>query len=193
MNEYIYAWLDSGKSKQYWFPIPVNKEILKENKLLAFDKEMPPEKLWRDFPFWIDESPISHNKENNTLYAIDFLVPIWTDILAVEDGSIKYIKEDSFEYGRGSEFWNKANYIWVLHDNDIISEYIHLGWFSVTDLWLEVWDFVKKWQKIWETWLSWWMDIPHLHFALYKNIWSGKVDNIKIDFQKKLWRIFCYR
>lgn len=193
MNEYIHSSFDLGKLKQYWFPIPVKKEILKENKMLAFDKKLPPEKLWREFPFWIDQSPVSHNKENNTIHAIDFLVPIWTDILAVDDGSIKYIKEDSFEYGRWSEFGDKANYIWIWHDNDIISEYIHLHWFSVNALWLKVWDFVKKWQIIWKTGWSGWMDIPHLHFALYKNIWSGRVNNIKIDFQKKLWWVLRYR
>ena len=190
MNEYFDLSLDSRKSKQYWFPVPVTKLILKENKILAFDKKIPPEKLGEEWPFFIDESPVSHNEENNTIYAIDFLVPIWTDILAVDDGNVKYIKEDSFEHWWGAEFWCKANYIWVSHDNDIISEYIHLDMWSVSSAGLKVWEIIKKWQKIWKTWLSWWMDIPHLHFALYKNIWSGRVNNIKIDFQKRLWRLF---
>lgn len=193
MTEYLDSSLDSFVLKQYWFPVPVTKEILRANKQLAFDEKMPPEKLAREFPFWIDESPVSHNKENKTLHAIDFLVPIGTDVITVDDGKIKYIQEDSFEYWWWAEFWNKANYIWISHDNDIISEYIHLEWFSVSNLWLKVWDSVEKWQIIWKTWWSWWMDIPHLHFALYKNIWSGRVANIKIDFQKKLWRLLCYR
>jgi len=187
MNKYLDSSLDDDKIKQYWFPVPVTKTILKENKMLAFNKNMPPEKLWEERPFLVDESPISHNEKNNTIYAIDFLVEIWTPILAVESGKVWYVREDSFEYWWGNEFGDKANYIWISHDNDIISEYIHLSIWSVTEAWLKVWDLVKKWQKIWKTWLSWWMDIPHLHFALYKNIWSGKVQNIKINFQKKLW------
>jgi hypothetical protein len=98
MSEYIDSSSEFRKQDEYLFPIPVTKVILKANKNLAFDKDMPPEKLDREFPFWIDKSPVSHNKEMNTLDAVDFLVPVGTNILAVKDGIVSAIEEDSFEY-----------------------------------------------------------------------------------------------
>lgn len=192
MSEYVNSILNSKEilPQNYVYPIPVTREILKKNKLLAFDKKLPPEKLDVEWPFRIDKSPISHNNAMNSFYAIDFLVPIWTDILAVEDGEVWIIKEDSSTHWRGAEFGDKANYIIILHGDDIMSEYIHLDKLSITKAGLKSWDRVKKWQKIWETWLSGWLDIPHLHFALYKNIGWGNVKNIKADFKSRLIHVF---
>jgi len=179
-------------SAEYEYPVPVTKDILKKNKLLAFNKETSPEVRGRVWPFYVDKSPISHNKENNSYWAIDFLVPVSTDILAVQDGKVWVIKEDSNEHWRGSDFGDKANYIIILHDNNMMSEYIHLDKWSVSELWLKPWDSVKKWQKIWKTWLSGWIDIPHLHFALYKNT-RGTVHNVQIDFWRRIMTNFLSR
>ncbi len=190
MSEYIDEYLNSSSermgSAKYGYPIPVTKKILKANKLLAFDKKTPPEKLSTQGPFRVDESPVSHNEAMNSLHAIDFLMPVGTPVLAVKNGKVGLIKEDSAEYWRWPEFGDKANYVNIIHDDGTMSQYIHLAQNSVSDSGLTFWNDVKKWQKIWEVWLSGWLDIPHLHFALYQRVAGGELKNIQIKFQKRI-------
>ena len=60
------------------------------------------------------------------LYSIDFVMPEGTAITAMRDGTIVFIKEDSNEGGADLSFSDKANFIWVLHEDNSIGRYVHL-------------------------------------------------------------------
>ena len=53
---------------------------------------------------YLDGSPLTHNQENNSQHAIDFLVPIGTPIQAIADGTVIYIVEKFDEYGIQPEY-----------------------------------------------------------------------------------------
>ena len=182
---------------KYLYPIPFNKEIIKESKETALINELSSEleknlgteivnkkwpkdlraepellqilSIWRRKNIYLDGSPTTHKKIINSLYANDFLVPIGTPIQAIADWRIISLQEDFDEYGIGEEYGDKGNYITLRHANDKISQYIHLQQFSVADQKLWKMYEVKKGQIIWYTWASWRMDLPHLHFAFYQD------------------------
>lgn len=201
--------------QNYLSPIPFDKKILEENNITAHLEEllsMAEKKLashiinakWpidlRAKPelldtlqiegdtIYIDRSPISHNEKNDSLHAIDFLVPIWTPIQAISRGQIIYLQEDSEEYWRWEKYWDMCNVVSIAHpETKTMSEYIHLRKGSVREKWFKLWDRIRKWEIIWHTGASWRMDLPHLHFALYQTItWErNSYKNIKINFWEK--------
>ena len=138
---------------------------------------------------YLDGSPLTHNQENNSQHAIDFLVPIGTPIQAIADGTVIYIVEKFDEYGIQPEYWEKCNVISILHPDNTMSEYIHLDRFSATKQEISLGSHIKKWQIIGYTWASWRMDLPHLHFAFYKKIWQDQYKNIPIFYPDSSMRI----
>jgi len=177
---------------KYLYPIDFTKEIIKESRYTALinyilpelektlaweiinrkrpkDLRAKPELLqtlslrrWRKV--YLDGSPKTHKQEYNSQYANDFLVAIGTPIQAIADWRV-ISKQDGFdEYGIEEKYGDKCNYITIAHDDNKISQYIHLEKFSLTNT-----DKVKRGQTIWYTWASWRMDLPHLHFAFYQD------------------------
>ncbi|MBI3591408.1 MAG: M23 family metallopeptidase [Candidatus Melainabacteria bacterium] len=60
------------------------------------------------------------------LYSIDFGMPEGTEVTAMRNGTVVFIKEGSNEGGPDKSFLDKANFIWVLHVDGSIGRYVHL-------------------------------------------------------------------
>lgn len=67
----------------------------------------------------------SHFDDN--LYSIDFGMPEGSTVVAMRDGTVLSIKEDSNEHGTDKEIYaSKANYVWIIHEDNSFGYYLHL-------------------------------------------------------------------
>ena len=60
------------------------------------------------------------------LYSIDFDNQEGTEIAAMRNGLVAFIKQDSNEGGNDLAFIDKANFIWILQNDGSIAKYVHL-------------------------------------------------------------------
>lgn len=121
----------------------------------------------------------AHENYPESKYAIDFLVPINTPVLAAKDGVVWKIKSDSDEYGLDPKFAEKVNFVALNHGDETFSEYVHLAKNGVI---VEIGQEVKTGDVIAYTGLSGCMDLPHLHFNVFKRE-DGKGISITFDFE----------
>lgn len=97
--------------------------------------------------------------------AIDFIVPVGTNIIATADGIIIKTVDGNKEYGNDPKFSQFANYITIFYpQSQEYSQYIHL-----LNILVKEGDIVQKGQKISQTGLNGFMDKPHLHFLVFKS------------------------
>ena len=103
-------------------------------------------------------------------YAIDFAMPIGTDIIAARAGKvIKTVDEFRFA-GTSDHYYNKANYVLIEHKDGSIGGYYHLDYQAV---YVNVGDTVITGEKIAESGNTGFSTGPHLHFAITTPI-NGK-------------------
>jgi len=120
----------------------------------------------------------AHENYPEIHYAIDFVVPLDTPVLAIKAGKIIGSKNDSDEYGVGSSFVDKVNFITIDHEDGTYAEYLHLGKGKVK---VKKDDKVKAGDLLGYTGLSGCMDGPHLHLNVFK-IKNGKAISIPVKF-----------
>ena len=96
-------------------------------------------------------------------YAIDFCVPEKTPILAARDGTVIEVVQEFKEGGWKQELRNKANFINILHDDGLVTRYVHLYYDSAK---VSVGERVKANQIIGLVGMTGYTNGPHLHFEL---------------------------
>lgn len=98
--------------------------------------------------------------------AIDYAVPVGTEVFAPLDGVVITV-EDSFDkYGPDLKFAKYGNYVQINHANGEFSDLIHLAKDSVV---VEKGDKVEQGQLIAQTGLSGFMTAPHLHWMVFRH------------------------
>jgi murein DD-endopeptidase MepM/ murein hydrolase activator NlpD len=97
--------------------------------------------------------------------SIDLAVPAGTTVFASADGTVVRVRDDSNKFGNDQKYGQDVNYITIQHQNDELSEYLHL---AIDSALIKVGDRVKRGEKIAETGLSGWLTAPHLHWMVYK-------------------------
>ncbi len=159
----------------YNFPVsPKNQAAIEAGKILS--NGIPEEQLRMRGPFLTAISPQSHI--GPFLHAIDFLVPDGTEVLAAYNGTVTEVVESNDEWGDGSEYHDKLNYVTIRHTNydgrEEYSQYCHLAKNSVRDcgLWagssLRQGSPVRVGQPIAKVGKSGWTDRDHLHFIVFQ-------------------------
>lgn len=106
----------------------------------------------------------SHN-EPHSKYAIDFGTKVGDTITAVRSGKVFFVKEDSKEHCRTKKCINKANKIYILHEDDSMAHYVHLDFEGAL---VDIGDMVEAGQPIAISGMTGFTTIPHLHLVLYK-------------------------
>lgn len=120
----------------------------------------------------------AHESYPESKFAIDFLMDVDSPVLAARGGIVIAVKDDSDEWGIDLSFAQSANYVGINHGDGTYAEYLHLGKEKVV---------VKKGQNIAQgqllgyTGLSGCMDLPHLHFNLFR-VENGKGISIPVAF-----------
>ena len=119
----------------------------------------------------------AHSNYSESKYAMDFLLPLDTPILAAGEGVVWKIKEDSSEYALDPSYATKVNFVVIDHGDGTYAEYVHLKYRGII---VEVGQKVEKGDIIGYSGLSGCMDLPHLHFNVFK-IENGK--GVSIPFE----------
>jgi len=120
----------------------------------------------------------AHENFIESRYAIDFKVPIGTPVMAAKEGEILIIKADSKKYGIDAKA-EDANFVCIDHGDGTFAEYIHLGYQKI---FVKVKQHVKQGDVLGLTGYSGVMDVPHLHFNLFKIV-DKKAVSIPVDFK----------
>lgn len=102
----------------------------------------------------------SHQNE----FAIDFTMPIGTEILAAREGMVIDVKEDSNSGCPAQKCANQGNVISIMHSDGTIGRYYHLQFQGSK---VNVGDQVIKGQTIGLSGNTGWSSGPHLHFETY--------------------------
>jgi murein DD-endopeptidase MepM/ murein hydrolase activator NlpD len=108
----------------------------------------------------------SHNDEQN-YYAVDFVAPIGTPVLAARDGIVMEIESDFDKAGLNLEkFGGRANFVRILHDDGTMALYAHLQENGVV---VRVGQHVRAGQQIGSSGNTGFTTGPHLHFVVQVN------------------------
>lgn len=143
------------------------------------------ETLWRyslpfsaKIPLKIELNSIAHVGPYE--YAVDFLMPEGSEVLAPRPGLVVKIKDDSNKGGPSKEFENDANYITLAHCNEF-SQLVH---FRKDGIFAKEGEEVKEGQLLGYTGSTGWTYEPHLHFMVFKVLPDGKFQSLKIRFKE---------
>ncbi len=136
------------------------------------------------------EGRYAHENHPESRYAIDFLLPLGTPIIASCKGKIIFVKHDSDRYIRNiSEMETMSmeeligfaakytNFVCIYHNDDTFTEYVHLDSRSVVAEGQEV----EQSQVIGYCGISGLTTEPHLHFNRFKVV-EEKVVSIPVEF-----------
>jgi murein DD-endopeptidase MepM/ murein hydrolase activator NlpD len=113
----------------------------------------------------------SHQKTTSK-YAIDFTMNVGQEVCAIRNGIVIVAKKDSDEGGSSKKFLDKANKIFVFHDDGTFAQYAH---FKKDGVLVKAGDTIKKGQVIGYSGNTGMSTQPHLHFVLYKPTKTGLV------------------
>lgn len=99
--------------------------------------------------------------------AIDFCAPLDTPIVAAKSGMVTDAVGTFTEGGKDPSYYDKSNYVNILHDDGTVSNYGHMAPNSLT---VKPGDYVKQGDVIGKVGLTGQTSGPHLHMGLwYKN------------------------
>lgn len=138
-----------------------------------------------DFRFAFSDSRAHSGTLKN---AIDFPLPIGTEVLAARDGKVIAVKVDSDEGGTEEKYQRDPvkylNTIAIKHENEEISEYLHLKCYGSK---VQVGQHVKEGDVIGYSGNTGFSTAPHLHFhvAVLDNSESG-FSTLEIQFKEPI-------
>jgi len=147
--------------------------VLDFKKYIKSGQEKPVKIL---YPF-IDQSgnypnfsnPFSHTEVLGTLHAVDFPLPIGTDLRAVANGTVYGVYDSNPDKDKDESSSDmdpeKANYIDILGDDGLMQQYVHIAHNSSK---VKVGDKVKAGDLICKSGHNGASTEPHLHFHLLK-------------------------
>ncbi|PIZ98400.1 MAG: hypothetical protein COX77_04610 [Candidatus Komeilibacteria bacterium CG_4_10_14_0_2_um_filter_37_10] len=168
-------WDQGSTSNIYSFPLPNDRNYIKLAKHLRMG--IPKDQLFCLGFYLATKSPSSH--VGPFKWAIDFLVPDGTEILAAYDGQIIEAIDHFNEWGTTEDFRDKLNYLTIRHHQGEYSQYCHLGLNSFQNTGLKVGDYVTRGQAIGRVGKTGWTDQDHLHFIVFK---VGRIPGNPYDF-----------
>lgn len=124
----------------------------------------------------------SHQDGGNQ-YAIDFAMPIGTDVIAARSGKvIKTVDEFRFA-GTSDYYYDKANYVLIEHEDGTMGGYYHLDFQAI---YVNVGDLVATGEKIAESGNTGFSTGPHLHFTITTPINGKAVKSFPFIFESAI-------
>lgn len=163
-----------------------SQQILSEADLLMEQKEKikKTKGVYRyPFPEDTELSGIEINIESHEgpyEGAIDFIVPLRTEILAARKGTVVAAQDIYTKSGPTREFAPYLNYITLQHTDGEFSQYCHLAQFSSR---VNIGDQIEEGILLGVTGKSGWMDKPHLHFFVFELTGENKFVGLRPQFK----------
>jgi len=100
-------------------------------------------------------------------YAIDFAMPVGTDVFAAREGVVIEVASEFFESGTNYEIDGpRANVVRVLHDDGTMALYVHLNWNSIR---VVPGQQVRRGEYLADSGNTGFSTGPHLHFVVQRN------------------------
>ncbi|MEM8814953.1 MAG: M23 family metallopeptidase [Pseudomonadota bacterium] len=108
------------------------------------------------------------HKTPDSAHAVDFAMPIGTDIFAARGGVVFAVTSQNYRGGLDtSRDGARANVVQILHDDGTFAVYAHLNWNSIR---VKPGDRVARGQYIADSGNTGFSTGPHLHFAVLQNV-----------------------
>lgn len=94
--------------------------------------------------------------------AVDIRAPIWTPVLSIANWVVVKVKL--------TESWD-GKYVIIRHDDVTINwntETLYSSYLHLSDIFVEAWSKIAKWDVLGKVWMTWITTTPHLHFQIDK-------------------------
>jgi murein DD-endopeptidase MepM/ murein hydrolase activator NlpD len=115
-------------------------------------------------------------------YAIDFEMPIGTDVFAARDGVVIEVASDFFESGTDYEVDGpRANVVRILHDDGTMGLYVHLNWNTIR---VVPGQRVRRGEYLADSGNTGFSTGPHLHFVVQRNE-GGALVAVPLEFASR--------
>ncbi len=112
-------------------------------------------------------------------HAIDFVMPVGTDVFAARDGVVIEVASDFFESGTNMAVDGpRANVVRVLHGDGTMALYVHLNWNTIR---VVPGQRVRRGEYLADSGNTGFSTGPHLHFVVQRNE-GGALVAVPIDF-----------
>lgn len=112
-------------------------------------------------------------------YAIDFVMPVGTDVFAARDGVVIEVASDFFESGTDYEVDGpRANVVRVLHADGTMALYVHLNWNTIR---VVPGQRVRRGEYLADSGNTGFTTGPHLHFVVQRNE-GGALVAVPVEF-----------
>jgi murein DD-endopeptidase MepM/ murein hydrolase activator NlpD len=116
----------------------------------------------------------------DSMYAVDFAMPVGTNVVAARDGIVFDVASTNFRGGPDADrYADLANLVRVLHDDGTFAVYAHLNWNTIR---VRPGDRVSAGQYIADSGNTGFSTGPHLHFAVQRNL-GMRVESIPVTFR----------
>jgi murein DD-endopeptidase MepM/ murein hydrolase activator NlpD len=121
---------------------------------------------------------ITHGDQSAT-QAIDFVMPIGTNVFAAREGVVIEVASDFFENGTNMNADGpRANVVRVLHSDGTMSVYGHLNWNSIR---VKPGQRVARGEYLADSGNTGFSTGPHLHFVVQRNK-GGALESVPVEF-----------
>jgi murein DD-endopeptidase MepM/ murein hydrolase activator NlpD len=112
-------------------------------------------------------------------HAVDFVMPIGTNVFAARDGVVIEVASDFFENGTNYQVDGpRANVVRVLHDDGTMALYVHLNWNSIR---VVPGQRVRRGEYVADSGNTGFTTGPHLHFVVQRNE-GGELVAVPLEF-----------
>jgi murein DD-endopeptidase MepM/ murein hydrolase activator NlpD len=119
------------------------------------------------------------HSDRSSQYAIDFVMPIGTDVFAARDGVVIEVASDFFEAGTDYQVDGpRANVVRVLHDDGTMGLYVHLNWNTIR---VVPGQRVRRGEYLADSGNTGFSTGPHLHFVVQRNE-GGALVAVPVEF-----------
>jgi hypothetical protein len=116
----------------------------------------------------------------DSMYAVDFAMPVGTDVVAARDGIVFDVASTNFEGGPDPDrYASLANLVRILHDDGTYAVYAHLNWNTIR---VRPGDRVQAGEYIADSGNTGFSSGPHLHFSVQRNL-GMRVESLPVRFR----------